>query len=213
MSTSQKMKILCVGAHPDDIELMAGGSIARWASQGHSVNILTISNGVWSAPDGTVMRDDKEALGEERRAARCLGVTAENLKRPAMDLKFEDRLVREVLQRIEKLKIDTLICPWERDIHHDHEIASRIAVSASRRVPRVLMGQINFYLRDFFKPNLFVDITNTWEKKIAALKCYTTQWDRAGKEWHEFLDETTRYYGRMAGVKRAEGFMTNKFLL
>lgn len=213
MSTSGKMRILCVGAHPDDIELMAGGSIAGWVKEGHRVNILTISDGVWSAPDGTLMRDDKEALGEERRAARKLGVAAENLGRPAMDLKFEDALVREVLQRVDKLKIDTIVCPWERDIHHDHEIASRIAVSASRRVPRVLMGQINFYLRDVFTPNLFVDITKTWDKKIDALKCYTTQWDRAGKEWHEFLDETTRYYGRMAGVKRAEGFITKKFLL
>jgi LmbE family N-acetylglucosaminyl deacetylase len=211
MSINQKMNVLCVGAHPDDIELMAGGTISRWVRVGHKVHILTVSNGVWSAPDGTLMRDETEALKEETRAAKALGVKVENLQRPAMDLKFEDNLVCEVLKRIEKLKIDTLICPWEKDIHHDHEVVSRIAVSASRRVPRVLMGQINFYLRDYFTPNFFVDISKTWNQKIKALSCYTTQWKRAGKEWHGFLDETTRYYGRIAGVERAEGFVTKKF--
>jgi LmbE family N-acetylglucosaminyl deacetylase len=74
------------------------------------------------------------------------------------------------------------------------------------------MGQINTYLREVGTPNVFVDITNTWEKKIAALECYTSQWERAGKDWYAFLDETTRYYGRMVGVERAEGFVSRKFL-
>jgi len=215
MSTKGKEKrsVLCVVAHPDDLELMAGGTVARWIAEGHSVHVLTLSDGVWIAPNTAVMRDSAEALREEANSAAYLGCSVENLGEKAMDLKFEDRLVCEVLRRIEERHVDTLICPWERDIHHDHEIVSRIAVSATRRMPRVLMGQINYYLRDFFTPNVFVDISDTWEQKIKALECYTTQWERAGKEWFEFLDETTRYYGRMVGVERAEGFVCNKLLL
>lgn len=213
MDQFAKRSILCVIAHSDDLELMAGGTVAKWVQEGHAVHVLTLSNGEWIAPDGTVMRDAGAALAEEERAAACLGFTVENLGLPAMDLKFEDRLVVEVLRRIEARGADTLICPWERDIHHDHEIVSRIAVSATRRMPRVLMGQINYYLRDFFRPNVFVDITDTWTKKIEALECYTKQWARAGKEWYAFLDETTRYYGRMVGVERAEGFVSTKILL
>lgn len=214
MSTNakDKMSVLCVIAHPDDLELMAGGTVAKWVGEGHAVHVLTLSDGVWTAPNSTVMRDSAEALREEESSARFLGCSVENLRETAMDLRFEDRLVCEVLRRIDERKIDTLICPSGRDIHHDHEIASRIAVSATRRMPRVLMGQINYYLRDFFTPNVFVDITDTWEKKIKALECYKTQWERAGKEWLGFLDETTRYYGRMVGVERAEGFVCNKFL-
>jgi len=89
---------------------------------------------------------------------------------------------------------------------------SRIAVSDAQ-VPRVLMGQINYYLRDFFRPNVFVDITAVWPKKIEALQCYGKQWERAGKDWYSFLDEGTRYYGRMVGVERAEGLLSNKILL
>lgn len=213
MSIEKPRSILCVTAHADDLELMAGGTVAGWVRSGHSVHVLTLSDSVWTAPDGTVMRDAREARAEEARAAACLGYTVECLGLPAMDLTWQDRTVTEVLRRIEEREVDTVIAPWERDIHHDHEIASRIADAATRRVPRVLMGQINPYLRDFFSPNVFVDITDTWDRKIEALKCHKTQWERAGEDWYEFLDVTTRYYGRMVGVRRAEGFVSKKILL
>lgn len=76
----------------------------------------------------------------------------------------------------------------------------------------MLMGQINYYLKEFFTPNIFVDISDTWDKKIGALKCFSGQWSRAGKDWYEYLDATSRYYGKMIGVKRAEGFVSVKYL-
>jgi LmbE family N-acetylglucosaminyl deacetylase len=210
---STKRSVLCVVAHPDDLEVMAGGAVAKWVNEGHAVHVLTLSNGEWTAPDGSTMRDADEARAEEARAAACLGYTVDNLGLPAMDLRWEDRLVLEVLGRVEQRQCDTILCPWERDLHHDHEIASRIAISATRRVPRVIMGQVNYYVREVFRPNVFVDITDVWDQKIAALECYAGQWKRAGADWYGFLDETTRYYGRMVGVERAEGFVSNKFLL
>jgi LmbE family N-acetylglucosaminyl deacetylase len=74
------------------------------------------------------------------------------------------------------------------------------------------MGQINYYLRKSFSPNFFVDISDTWAEKIEALQCFRSQWQRAGEDWFEFADYTTRYYGKMCGVERAEGFVTSKFL-
>lgn len=205
--------VICVVAHPDDLELMAGGTIASWIASGSRVNVLSLSDGSWVAPDGKLMRDQQEAFDEENAAAQFLGYQVENLGLPAMNLRYEDRLVVEVLRRVDTYRPDLLICPWERDSHHDHEIASRIAMAASRRIPCILMGQINYYLRDIFTPNMFVDITNTWEKKLHSLECYAKQWERAGQDWFEYLDITTRYYGKMIGVKRAEGFVTRKFLL
>ncbi len=213
MSTERPRSILCVAAHADDLECMAGGTVAKWVAAGHDVHVLTLTDSVWTAPDSTVMRDAQEARAEGERAAACLGYSVEFLGLPAMSLQWEDRTVVEVLRRIEERRCDTVIAPWERDLHHDHEMASRIAISATRRVPRVLMGQANFYLRDFFRPNIFVEISDTWDQKIEAMKCYTTQWERAGAEWYEFMDETTRYYGKIIGVARAEGFFSNKFSL
>lgn len=213
MSIEGPASILCVGAHPDDIEMMAGGSVARWRAEGRQVRFLTLTNGVWKSPQGEWQRDPDEARAEGEAAAKFLGVKVENLGLPAMDLQFEDGLVVEVLRRVEKYKIDTLVCPWDRDLHHDHEVTSRIVVSASRRVPRVLMGSINYYLREVFTPNLFVDISNTYDKKLGAMERYTGQWQRAGQEWESWLDETSRTYGRMLGVQRAEGFVARKYLL
>jgi LmbE family N-acetylglucosaminyl deacetylase len=213
MIINGKMNVLCLNAHPDDLEIMAGGTIAKWINEGHQFHVLTCTDGVWTSPDGIVMRDRQEALIEENKAADVLGYTVENLQYQAMELKFQDKHVCEVLQRIDKLKIDTILCPWEKDLHHDHEVVSRIAMSASRRIPRLIMGQINFYLRDFFTPNLFVDISATWSKKIESLKCFRSEWGRNGNAWYEYLDETTRQYGRIIGVERAEGFVSRKFLL
>ena len=210
---TKKQSVLCILAHPDDLELMAGGSVARWVKEGHRVHALTFTTGVWTAPDGTVMRRPDEAIAEEKKAAAYLGYTVENLRYPAMDLAYEDAHVLAVLARIGDLMPDVLLFPWERDIHHDHEVVSRIALSASRRVPTLLSGQINYYLRDFFTPNIFVDISDTWEEKIASLKIYASQWERAGTDWYEYLDNTSRYYGKMIGVERAEGFVSRKLEL
>jgi len=210
---TKKQSVLCILAHPDDLELMAGGSVARWVKEGHRVHALTFTTGVWTAPDGTVMRRPDEAIAEEKKAAAYLGYTVENLRYPAMDLAYEDAHVLAVLARIGDLMPDVLLFPWERDIHHDHEVVSRIALSASRRVPTLLSGQINYYLRDFFTPNVFVDISDTWEEKIESLKIYAGQWERAGTDWYGYLDNTSRYYGKMIGVERAEGFVSRKLEL
>ena len=69
----ESRNILCVIAHPDDLELMAGGSVARWIQDGASVNVLTFTNGVWKSPDGKMMRDPNDALEDEKEAADCLG--------------------------------------------------------------------------------------------------------------------------------------------
>ena len=206
------MNVLCVIAHPDDIELMAGGTLAKWTNEGHQIHVLTFTDGVWKSPYSVVMRDCKEALSEEKKAADLLGYTVENLQYQAMEMKFQDKHVCEVLKRIDKHNIDTMICPFEKDLSHDHEVVSRIAISASRRVKRVLMGQINYYLRNMFAPNYFVDISDTWNKKIKALHCFESQWERTGDDWLKYLDLITSYYGKMCGVERAEGFVTNKFL-
>jgi len=205
--------ILAVIAHPDDLELMAGGSVIKWLSEGKTVHVLTFTDGSWKAPDSKEIRSKREALLEEETVANFIGYTCENLLQQTLHFQFNDDYVVEVLNRINKYNIDTFVFPFKNDVHHDHEVVSRIAIAASRRVPNLLMGQINYYLGDFFVPNTYVDITNTWENKIRALKMYKGQWERAGKDWYEFLDATSKYYGKIIGVERAEGFFSPKILL
>lgn len=205
--------ILVINAHPDDLELMAGGTVIKWISEGKKVQALTLTHGGWQGPDSKIVRTKEEALEEENIVAQHIGYKTENLQNQTLDLKFQDSYVVAVLERIEKYNIDTIVCPFKGDLHHDHEITARIAMAASRRVPNILMGQINYYLNEYFSPNVFVDISDTWEKKIEALQQYIGQWNRAGKDWYEFLDSTSKYYGKIIGVERAEGFYSKKLKL
>ena len=205
--------ILAITAHPDDLELMAGGTILKAIDEGCNVYVLTFSDGSWYNPHGKLERSRQEAAKEEADVAKFVGYTCENLGQPALNLSFSDNNVIEILKRINKYSIDTLICPFKKDLHHDHEVVTRIAIAASRRVPNLLMGQVNYYVNEFFVPNVFVDISNYWDRKIEALKLYAGQWKKSGNEWFEFMDSTTKYYGKIAGVKRAEGFYSNKILL
>jgi LmbE family N-acetylglucosaminyl deacetylase len=205
--------ILAIIAHSDDLELMAGGTIIKWLKEGKNIHVLTFTNGAWSSPEGKCIRDKEDAKKEEIEVSEYIGYSYENLGKTALNMDFNDENVIEVLQRIKKYNIDTIICPTEKDLHHDHEVVSRIALAASRSVPTILMGQINYYIREFFTPNVFIDISDTWERKINALQIFKSQWERKGADWFEFLDSTSKYYGKIIGVKRAEAFYSPKVTL
>ena len=201
--------VLVVGAHPDDLEWMAGGTVAKIISEGGKVHLITLTNGTWKDASGNYYRDKDIAISEAKKAASVLGYTIEHLDEPCLDVNFRDALVVQVLNRIDKINADTIICPWIDDLHHDHEMTARIAVSASRRVPRVLMGMCNWYVfRTPFNPNFFVDISDTYSKKMAALECYESEMKRIGGTWRKYHDNITSNYGIMVNVERAEGFIS-----
>jgi LmbE family N-acetylglucosaminyl deacetylase len=206
--------VLVVGAHPDDLEWMAGGTVAQIIQNDGKVHLLTLTNGTWKDANGHPYRDKEVAIKEAENAAAILGYTLEHLDEPCLDIQFSDRLVTKVLDRIDKIKADTLICPWIDDLHHDHEITARITISASRKVPRVLMGMCNWYIfKTPFNPNFFVDISNTYAKKMEALECYVSEMNRIGPTWRKYHDNITSNYGLMVNTERAEGFITYKYRL
>lgn len=206
--------ILCVVAHPDDVEMMAGGAVLRWKKEGKKVHVLIFTDGSWYTPDGVFLRDPDETRKDIERVADFIGYdSCEVLGEKNTHLEYSDRLVCEVLNRVSKYNIDTIITTWMKDTNRDHEMASRIAQAASRRVPRFLEAQVNYYMHEFFSPNFYVDVTDEWENKIKAMEMYRSEWQRGGDDWQEFLDITSRYYGKVVGVKRAEAFFVHKYLI
>lgn len=203
--------ILAVVAHPDDLEIMAGGSILRFLQEGKKVHVLVLTTGSWKNPEGVVVRSLEDIQKEVDNVKAYVNYTTyEVLNEETENLKFKDELVCEVLKRIADYKIDTIITTWDHDTANDHKVASAIALAACRRVPNFLMGQINYYMTTFFTPNFYVDITDTWQNKLELISCFTSQWERNCKDWTEFLGSTSEYYGKVAGVKRAEGFIIGK---
>lgn len=205
--------ILAVVAHPDDLEIMAGGAIIKFMKEGKHIHVLVLSDGIWVNPDGVRMRSREDVEQEIRAVVDYMKYDSyEILNEETLNLQFKDSLVCEVLRRISKYNIDTIICPWEKDTHRDHRIANEIATSASRRVPNFLVGQINYYIKESFTPNFYVDITDVWDKKLECVSQFASQWERSKDDWTDFMSITSRYNGEVMGCYRAEGFIAHKFL-
>jgi LmbE family N-acetylglucosaminyl deacetylase len=203
--------ILFVGAHPDDLEVMAGGTIKHFIDNGCSAHVITLTNGSWTGKDGKIFRDNDSAKMEADNASKVIGYTIEYLNEKIFEIQYKDKIVLKILDSIDNLKIDTLICPWLDDLHIDHRNTARMAISASRKVKRVWMAQGNWYISNkMFCPNIFIDITKEYEFKMKALECYKEEMKRTGDKWRSYHDAITRYYGLISGVKRAEGFISHK---
>lgn len=206
--------ILAVVAHPDDLEMMAGGAVAKWIKEGKRVYVLVLTNGSWINPNGILCRSKEEIKSEVAAVTSFMGYSGYDvLNENTLDLQFKDSLVCEVLNHITKYSIDTLLTSWNKDTHRDHRVACEIAVSAARRVPNFLMGQINYYMLDVFTPNLYVDISDTFQYKLDSMALYKSQWERSGNDWEEYLNALSLCNGRVVGVHRAEGFISTKCLL
>lgn len=203
--------ILAVVAHPDDLEIMAGGLIMKLLKQGKSVHVLVLTHGSWKSPEGKIVRSNEAVESEVRKVTEYVKYSSyEMLNEETLALQFKDSLVCEVLTRISRYNIDTIICPWEKDTHRDHRIANEIATSASRRVKNFIVGQINYYVKEPFTPNFFVDISDYWNQKLECLSCFESQWERNKIDWTDFLDASSRYFGKICGCNRAEGFIAHK---
>lgn len=206
--------ILAIGAHPDDIEIMAGGSLLKWKIEGMQVHALILTDGSGISPDGTPIRLKEDALEEQRAVSERMEYdSCEILEEKSLFMTYKDSMVCEILRRIKEYDIDTILTCWDKDTHHDHAVVSQMAKMAGRHVPNFLMGQINYYIHDFYCPNVYVDVSNTWDKKIETCRLFKSAWKNHDKDWYDFLYSTATYFGRIVGTDKAEGFISTKFLL
>lgn len=206
--------VLAVTAHPDDLEMMAGGAMCQWIKRnGIKVHVLVLTNGSWVGPDGNLCRPVEDITGEVEAVKTFMGYSSyEVLNEETLNLQYKDALVCEVLKRIKDYGIDTLLTSWEHDTHRDHRIACEIAVQSARRVPNFLMGQINYYTLDTFTPNFYVDVTDCFQSKLDCMALYRSQWKRSGNDWAEYLESLAICNGKVVGVQRAEAFVAKRIL-
>jgi LmbE family N-acetylglucosaminyl deacetylase len=201
-------RILFVGAHHDDLELGMGGSVKRWTTEGREVFAAMLTNSQWAAPGGQVLRDPARAMAECDRSAALLGFQPFHLGlADAMNIRFSDAHVVSILDLVSTLKVDTLITIWKHDAHPAHQATNAIAMAATRKIPNVLTVRLSWNaVPEAWKPNFFVDVSETLEHRIAALQCYESEWERTGPFWEEYIRGTAALYGLECGCKAAEGF-------
>jgi len=195
-------KILAIGAHPDDIEIGAAGFIAKALAEGASVHYIILSK--CETNTGLAKAD---LVSEAKAAASALGVrniefcNFENTKFPEYS-----REIRDALEKArDKLKPDIVLCPSPQDPHQDHATAGAEALRAFRGRETVLNFEIIRKGVPLAEPNAFVDITDFLGKKLDAIKCYKSQFQRS-----YFSDESYKALatvrGAQAGCKYAEAF-------
>ncbi len=208
---SDKKRILAMGAHPDDIELEAGGTLLSWAESGHELYGLVLSSGAYTDLEGQTYPAD-ERRKEMDAAAKVMGF------KKLINLGYEDtqipaggNIIRQVDNIISDLKPEILISHHPFDSHQDHRIAAEIMFSVARqgRIETVLSCAPLPYRPNVFafRPQFFSDITSSMDKKIEAIKCYQTQYKKyGGEEWITRIKAMAMFWGWAVNVKYAECF-------
>lgn len=205
------MIIMAIGAHLDDIEIACGGTLARAIEAGHDVRALVMSKSGYTNKEGSVQRSDDVAVKEGINALRTLGISnIEILDFPTKDIPFSSEVVNAIDVRMSKINPDIIFTHHPFDTHQAHEGVAKATIAAARRKNTVFFYEpITPSGRSYvaFKPILYVDIESTLDKKIQALKCHTSEYNKFGAEdWVEGVRCRCGFRGYEIGKKYAEAF-------
>lgn len=216
------MRILTVAAHPDDETLGAGGTMAWHAARGDTVWVCILTEGVTSRHD----RVDQQ-LDCARRACDALGVEKlilVGLPDQRLDTLSLLDVIAPIEQCIEDLQADVVLTHFGGDVNEDHRLVSRATMVATRPVPGTPVKRVcSFEIPSstdwappvpgsVFAPNLFVDITDTLETKLTAMRAYADTYRSEVRPYPhprsmEALTAYAQRSGAVSGLLAAEPFM------
>ena len=200
--------VLAIGAHPDDIELGCGGTIARHVAAGDQVTMLVITKGE-VGPGDTPRRE-----AEQIRSCAALGVT--NLLWGVGIGDCEVSLHElELVHLIEKTLTDThatiVYTHSHNDSHQDHRAVGLCTMGAARKISSVLAYGAPSVVE--FNPTVFMDITETLETKIESLLCHATQVQASEMVQPSRVRSSAEHYGHSCRSPYAEGFEPVRYVM
>lgn len=223
---SESVDIIFFGAHPDDVELSCGGTVAKCVKDGLRVAIVDLTRGEMGTR-GTPQMRKREAAA----AAKVLGATFRQ------QLDFQDGNLQtgreQELQIIEILRRSTpklVVAPYPDDRHPDHTRTGQIVTEASfysglRALDTGLRAHrpqtVLYYLQNYmFPPSFVVDVTKQWKTKMRSVAVYKSQFhDPGSKEPQTFISRPTfldmidargKHFGALIGAEYGEAFVTKQ---
>ena len=228
-----KVDILAIGAHPDDVELGCGGTLAKLILEGKKAAIVDITQGEHGTRGTNITRAQEAASASE-----ILGISArENLKMKDGFILNSEEYQIQIVKMIRKYQPEIVLANAVDDRHPDHAKAAKLVsdacfLSGLVKIETELDGenqkqwrpkQVFHYIQwKHITPDFVIDISDFMEKKIEACLAYKTQfYDPDSKEpmtpiaTKDFLESLTyraQDLGRLSGVEFAEGFTTEKLL-
>jgi LmbE family N-acetylglucosaminyl deacetylase len=196
------MRILAIGAHPDDVEFGCGGTLIKYARQGHDVSLLVMTDG-GGGGDGRIRRQEQQAAGDILGVSRLFWGEYPDTAIP---------LDRDSIQRVERVirevEPDFIFVHFQDDTHQDHRHLSVATITATRYTRNVL-----FYegpTTQNFSPSVYVDVDSVLSEKVAALQGHASQISKTNIEGLNIVDiarSSAHFRGIQGRVRNAEGFV------
>ena len=226
-----KIDVLAFGVHPDDVELSCSGILMVEKNNGKTTGIIDLTEGELGTR-GTAETRKQEA----EDSAKILHVNIrENLKLADGFFENDKESRLKIVEAIRKYKPEIIFCNAPEDRHPDHGRSAvlvsdaaflsglqKIETTEQDTVQEAWRPKYIFnYIQDrYLKPDFVVDITGVFEKKLEAIKAFKTQFHNPGTDGPQtyistpdFLESVIyrhKMFGKMIGVKFAEGFISSK---
>lgn len=213
------LDLLVIAPHPDDAELGAAGAILKFKAEGAKVGVLDLTDG-----EPTPFGSPERRAEETRAATAILGLDWRgNLGLPNRALEPTLAARRELAIVIRRLRPRWLMAPYWVDAHPDHVAATEL-VEAARFwakltktdmpgepwYPQRIFHYFCIHLRQSIQPAFILDITPYWEQKLAAIRCYASQFlEGRPQEPPTFLDQLrdeAAYWGKLIGRRYGEPY-------
>lgn len=219
--------VLAIAAHRDDVELTCAGTLMRAADAGHRTGILDLTAGETGSHGSTAIR-----AAEAERATAILGVTERrNAGLPDAHLSNGDDTRRIVVEQLRHFAPRVVILPFAVGRHPDHRVASELGRDAcflaglrkydaggTPHRPFKILYALS-YREDPLKPTFVVDISPQFERKLAAIRCYASQFDGAtaageifptGQDLYSLVETQNAHYGSLIRCRYGEPFFTHE---
>lgn len=207
--------ILAIGAHFDDVDLAAGGTLNYLASnKTRNIYKLTLTDNVTLSKNLKLNISFETSYRSSEKACKILGITQIKNEKivDCTKLFYNSNLMQYIENIIFEKKIDTVFIHFDHDLNQDHISSSEICKTASRHCKNILMYQSNFYLSSKqFNPTVFFDISKNFLIKKKALDSYNSEHNRKNSLF-ELTFKRNQVWGGYAGVEYAEAFVPVKFL-
>ena len=194
------MNILVFSPHPDDAEVLMGGTIAKYIQEGHDVLIVLV----------TIPIQKEKRMEESREAAAILGARLSILDLNPYELVFNRRTVEIFDSVLDDFPPDIIYTSWIHDSHQDHVTVSKTTIAAARKnkcslymYEQALPSGLTPYA---FRPQAFVDISDTLETKIKSVLAHESQVQNFSEQWVQGIIARATYMGCQINVKYAEAF-------
>lgn len=203
--SQQPRRVLVIGAHPDDLELGCGGTIAKLADSGHEIRGLVMTHGDQGG-------DCSARPGEALKGGAFLGITdLEVLDFPDTRLtQHETKLVGEIERRVLRHNPDIVSTHSANDQHQDHRAVHLATLRAARRHPAILCYETPSATTNF-QPSVFVDIEDYVEVKVAAVSVHRDQCEKPFMT-PERVRGLSVFRGGQAQTGHAEGYEAVRLL-